>query len=85
MSRPTASADGSRCPLCGQANQCAMAAGLPAQDCWCMRAPVSREALARLAPAQRGRTCICPLCARETAPEGHGEGAQAPPPGPQPI
>lgn len=50
-----------------------------------MRTPVSREALARLAPAQRGRMCICPLCARETAPEGHGEGTQAPPAGPQPI
>ncbi|KAB2901792.1 MAG: cysteine-rich CWC family protein [Burkholderiaceae bacterium] len=74
--------DTNRCPLCGQANQCAVAAGLPAQDCWCMHTPVSREALARLAPGQRGRSCICPLCAREMPDDGAQAAA---PPGPQPI
>jgi hypothetical protein len=73
--------DTTHCPLCGQANQCAVAAGQPAQACWCMHTPVSREALARIAPAQRGRSCICPLCARETPPDG----APAVPPAPQPI
>ncbi|WP_034387413.1 cysteine-rich CWC family protein [Comamonas composti] len=61
--------DASRCPLCGQANQCAIMAGLPAQDCWCMHTPVSRAALQRLAPAQRGQRCICPACARPLAPQ----------------
>ena len=62
--------DTRHCPLCGQSNQCAVAAGQPAQGCWCMAQPVSRAALARLAPQQRGQSCICPLCAREapTAP-----------------
>ena len=31
-----------------------------------MAQPVSRAALARLAPQQRWLSCICPLCARET-------------------
>ena len=31
-----------------------------------MAQPVSRAALARLAPQQRGQSYICPLCARET-------------------
>ncbi|WP_461465864.1 cysteine-rich CWC family protein [Melaminivora sp.] len=54
------------CPLCQQPNACAMAAGLPAQHCWCMTAPVAREALQRIAPQQRGQACICPHCARPT-------------------
>lgn len=50
------------CPLCQQANQCAMAAGLPAQDCWCMRTPIAAEALARIPDAQRGQACVCARC-----------------------
>ena len=51
------------CPLCGQANQCAIAAGQPAEGCWCM-APgsVAPEALALLPPEQQGKACICPTC-----------------------
>ncbi|WP_313303462.1 cysteine-rich CWC family protein [Diaphorobacter sp.] len=53
-----------RCPLCGQSNQCAITAGQPPDSCWCMQTPVSREALARIPSAQRGKTCICPHCAQ---------------------
>ncbi|WP_081474701.1 cysteine-rich CWC family protein [Acidovorax radicis] len=51
------------CPLCGQANLCAIAAGQPAESCWCM-APhtIAPAALAALPPEQRGKTCICPAC-----------------------
>ncbi|WP_081679605.1 cysteine-rich CWC family protein [Acidovorax sp. JHL-9] len=66
------------CSLCGQPNQCAVAAGLPAQDCWCMHTPVSPAALACLPVEQRGLTCICPQCAR--APVGSTEMPQAPAP-----
>ncbi|WP_119966927.1 cysteine-rich CWC family protein [Simplicispira lacusdiani] len=52
------------CPACGQPNQCAMAAGADAQDCWCMHTPVSPDALARLPAGERGQRCICPVCAR---------------------
>ncbi len=53
-----------QCPLCGQANECAIVAGLPPESCWCMKEPVSREALERIAPEQRGKACICPHCAK---------------------
>lgn len=56
--------DSSHCPLCGQANQCAIAAGQPAESCWCMRADISRQVLARIPEAQRGKACICPACGR---------------------
>lgn len=56
--------DSSHCPLCGQANQCAIAAGQPAESCWCMQADLSRQVLARIPEAQRGKACICPACGR---------------------
>ncbi len=59
--------DASRCPLCGQPNQCAISAGLPPQSCWCMQTPVSRDALERLPADARGKACICPACARPVA------------------
>ncbi|RYF01427.1 MAG: hypothetical protein EOO32_04045 [Comamonadaceae bacterium] len=55
--------DPTRCPLCGRGNQCAIEAGAPASECWCMAAPIPPEALAALAPAQRGQACLCPGCA----------------------
>ncbi|WP_081497269.1 cysteine-rich CWC family protein [Acidovorax sp. CF316] len=71
----------SRCPLCGQPNQCAVAAGLPAQECWCMSTPVSPVALARLPAEQRGLACICPECARAPVGSAAANGT----PGSQPI
>ena len=55
------------CPLCGQANQCAITAGMPPESCWCMQTPVSKEALARLPAGARGKACICPACAQGKA------------------
>ncbi|HEY4665618.1 MAG TPA: cysteine-rich CWC family protein [Comamonas sp.] len=54
--------DSSRCPLCGQANQCAVAAGLPPESCWCMQASIAPEALERVPAKQRGKACVCPAC-----------------------
>ncbi|WCM87959.1 cysteine-rich CWC family protein [Acidovorax sp. NCPPB 3576] len=71
-------ADPSRCPLCGGRNQCAIEAGAPAADCWCMAAPVSTQALARLAPEQRGGACLCPQCAAGTGAARQGAGPMAP-------
>lgn len=52
------------CPLCGGANQCAPAqAGRLDVECWCTRAAVSREALARVPEALVNRACLCPRCA----------------------
>ncbi|WP_312567197.1 cysteine-rich CWC family protein [Comamonas sp.] len=50
------------CPLCGQANQCAVAAGLPAQSCWCMQQRIAPEVLERIPAAQRRQACVCPAC-----------------------
>ena len=61
--------DTSVCPLCGQPNQCAIAAGRPAESCWCMSEPVSRDALERLPDEQRGQSCICPACGRDRPPD----------------
>ncbi|MEN5182151.1 cysteine-rich CWC family protein [Comamonas testosteroni] len=68
-----------RCPLCGQHNQCAVAQGLPAEQCWCMTAQISPDALQRVPAAERGQRCICPACGQATVGlDTAGAGAQAP-------
>ena len=51
-----------KCPLCGGDNQCAVAAGEPAENCWCMTATISEAALEALPAEERGVRCICPAC-----------------------
>ncbi|MEY2953486.1 MAG: hypothetical protein RLZZ401_1573 [Pseudomonadota bacterium] len=55
------------CPLCGQANACAMevekATGLAQPPCWCMATDFSPELLARVPPEAQRRACICAACA----------------------
>lgn len=53
------------CPLCGGANDCAMAAGRPADTCWCQGVSFDPEALARIPEASRNRHCICKRCATQ--------------------
>ncbi|MBI2963561.1 MAG: cysteine-rich CWC family protein [Deltaproteobacteria bacterium] len=55
--------DPARCPLCGAANACAMAADPSASRCWCFEAAIAPEALERVPAAARGVACICPRCA----------------------
>ncbi|WP_047013174.1 cysteine-rich CWC family protein [Spongiibacter sp. IMCC21906] len=54
----------SLCPLCAQPNQCAIAAGQAAANCWCMTTTISEEAKEKANDANR---CICPACGREPA------------------
>ncbi|VTU32661.1 hypothetical protein SRS16CHR_05129 [Variovorax sp. SRS16] len=65
----TAQPDPSRCPLCGEANRCAMEiereTGRPQPPCWCMQADFSKALLARVPTAMRGLACICARCAAE--------------------
>ncbi|MFM6992679.1 MAG: cysteine-rich CWC family protein [Rhodoferax sp.] len=65
--REAARADASSCPLCGQANACAMesakASGLPAAACWCVGASFAPALLARVPEALRNRACVCSACA----------------------
>ncbi len=57
--------DTTKCPLCGQSNQCAIAAGQDAESCWCVAVTVSTEALEAIPPEARNRVCICASCARK--------------------
>ncbi|WP_219012390.1 cysteine-rich CWC family protein [Shewanella algae] len=51
------------CPVCRQANQCAMAAGTDPALCWCMQADFSYLELAlRNIPRH---SCICSRCLHE--------------------
>lgn len=56
------------CPLCGQANRCAMElereTGVKQPPCWCTQVDFSRELLERIPPEARGAACICPACAQ---------------------
>ena len=72
MSNPT------YCPLCGQANQCAMeverATGLKQPPCWCTQVDFSRELLEGLPAEARSLACICQPCA--TRPTAAAEGPE---------
>lgn len=50
------------CPVCKQANQCAVSVGKPIEDCWCLvqstTAAVSKETLSNL----EGKACVCQSC-----------------------
>jgi hypothetical protein len=65
---PLATDDPGRCPLCGQPNTCAMetqrASGIPQGPCWCRQVDFAADLLARVPVEARGRSCICPACAR---------------------
>jgi hypothetical protein len=67
-----ASSDPTFCPLCGQANRCAMEVeretGVKQPPCWCMQADFSEELLGRVPAAARRTACICAACARGTPP-----------------
>ncbi|MES2974505.1 MAG: cysteine-rich CWC family protein [Pseudomonadota bacterium] len=59
------------CPLCGQANRCAMEVeretGVRQPPCWCTQASFSAELLSRIPPASRNKACICAACAASAA------------------
>jgi len=52
---------GAICPLCGGDNQCALAAGKPAQSCWCQTVTISAQARAKVAESDAQR-CLCAAC-----------------------
>ena len=54
--------DTTRCPLCGNANECAIAAGRSAETCWCMTATIAPEVLASIPEEAQGKVCVCPRC-----------------------
>jgi hypothetical protein len=64
MSQTLDSVDASRCPLCGNANQCGMAAGQ--EKCWCFSAIIAEEVLARVPEPARDLLCVCAKCAQRS-------------------
>lgn len=56
------------CPLCGQANQCAMelerSTGVKQPPCWCTQARFDAALLARVPEQASGKACICAACAQ---------------------
>lgn len=69
MKQPLDTSDTSRCPLCGELNQCAVVAGRDPESCWCMSATMSASALAAVPQEAQGKVCICERCASGTASE----------------
>ncbi len=67
MTQPLDLEDASKCPLCGEQNQCAVAAGQAHESCWCMTATMDPKALGAIPPQAQGKVCICPRCARGEA------------------
>ena len=63
--------DPSRCPLCGEANRCAMEienqTGLAQPPCWCTTATFSAGLLQQIEPQARGVACVCANCCRLAA------------------
>jgi hypothetical protein len=59
--------DASRCPVCGEANRCAIElereTGQPQGPCWCMQAAFARGVLDRVPAEARRLACICARCA----------------------
>lgn len=49
-----------KCPLCGRANECGMAAGKG--TCWCFDVKLDPRALEKLPEAARGKACVCKAC-----------------------
>ena len=67
------------CPLCGQSNECAIAAGRPAESCWCMTQAIDPAALAALPQEAPGKVCICAACGAPTPDEQQPSAAGNPP------
>ncbi|WP_425583049.1 cysteine-rich CWC family protein [Zhongshania borealis] len=59
---PTSAVSAAQCPLCGQTNQCAIAAGNAASSCWCMNSTFSGAAKQQAANTQGPQRCICKAC-----------------------
>ena len=63
--------DRSRCALCGEPNDCALARAATdgTERCWCVDVDFPAELRERATAADGGASCICRRCA-ESAPVG---------------
>lgn len=71
MNIPATPIDPARCPLCGQANRCALelerAAGAAPSPCWCTQVAFDARLLARVPAPARRLACVCRACAERAA------------------
>jgi len=62
--------DATICPLCGNANRCAMEleriTGQEQPPCWCLKVSFSDSVLKSIPDAAVGVACLCPACATKT-------------------
>ena len=64
------------CPLCGEPNQCAMAADTDATACWCEGVVFPEALLAQIPTNAVRKTCVCQKCLTNF--QESGEGADKP-------
>ena len=60
--KPYSALDTSKCPLCGEPNQCASAADPSANKCWCEPKEFPRELLDQIPSDAIYKVCICSEC-----------------------
>ncbi|MBF6624743.1 MAG: cysteine-rich CWC family protein [Pseudomonas stutzeri] len=61
----TDTSDPSRCPLCGQSNQCGQCEPqADEQPCWCFSATIDLHARQQIPSEARNKACLCARCAR---------------------
>jgi hypothetical protein len=63
--KPDPGINSALCPLCGEPNQCAMAADPDAKECWCGNKKFPRDLLAQIPDKAVRRVCICEKCLEE--------------------
>jgi hypothetical protein len=59
--------DATRCPLCGETNECGIAAGQ--STCWCFSTSIPADVLERIPEEARGTACVCAKCAATSSPQ----------------
>jgi len=57
--------DPSKCPTCGEPNQCGLSQGKT--ECWCFSALISDAALESIPSQAKNLACICARCAAAVA------------------
>ncbi|WP_144212614.1 cysteine-rich CWC family protein [Shewanella donghaensis] len=50
------------CPVCQQANQCAVSVGKSIQDCWCLAQSTKASIIPRVLDDLKGQACVCQSC-----------------------
>ena len=63
--QPATALDEGHCPLCQQANGCAIAADREAAACWCQHQSIEPSAIAAARQLGAAKRCICQRCAEQ--------------------